>query len=147
LQGSAGGTPSDFIWSLEANGTTTPLGHGATLNIPWSQLLAAGVVNGTYTLDAAVSYQGVLYNTVQGTLVVNPTPPTLLIAGPATVDEGTTYTATLAGTDLANQPITSWIINWGDGQTSTLSGNPTSATHTYTQHGSYTISTQATEAS
>src|SRR5262249_5100722 len=40
--------------------------------------------------------------------------------------------------------ITQWVVNWGDGATETLTGNPSSASHVYTTSGARTISATAT---
>ena len=37
----------------------------------------------------------------------------------------------LSATDADGVTITSWTINWGDGQIQTVAGNPPSVTHTY----------------
>src|SRR5207244_4160882 len=60
-------------------------------------------------------------------------PPVVSISGAASVNEGALYTLNLAGTpDLVDgDAIASWSINWGDGTTLVVNGNPTSATHIY----------------
>lgn len=59
------------------------------------------------------------------------------IRGNATVNEGQTYTLTLANPSQA--VISSWTIHWGDGTVSTVSGGATAATHAYADEGSYQI--------
>ncbi len=72
--------------------------------------------------------------------------PTLTISGAASVNEGSTYTLNLGRTDPGQDTITQWIINWGDGNTQTVSGNPGSVTHVYTDGlFSRTISANATD--
>lgn len=64
------------------------------------------------------------------------------IAGLAEVEEGQTYTLHLTST---RDTTFEWNIDWGDGQTQTLSGNPSSVTHVYadgTNH--YTINATVT---
>ena len=56
---------------------------------------------------------------------------TVSVSGAATVNTGTPYTLNLT----ANEQATSWTINWGDGTIDTLTGNPSTATHTFTQGG------------
>ena len=60
--------------------------------------------------------------------------------GLAVVDEGSPYTLALSGSSVGNNGITSWQVGWGDGNSQTLSGNPSSADHTYVAGGnSYKI--------
>ncbi|MEZ4481913.1 MAG: PKD domain-containing protein [Dehalococcoidia bacterium] len=57
--------------------------------------------------------------------------PTVSASGPGTVVEGDTYTLILSAIDPGADDVTSWQIDWGDGETDTLTGNPSSATHVY----------------
>ncbi|MDP9174151.1 MAG: hypothetical protein M3O30_09840, partial [Planctomycetota bacterium] len=73
-------------------------------------------------------------------------PPTLSLSGAASVNEGSLYTVNLSSLELAGHAIASWAINWGDGNTQTVSGNPSSATHIYAAGPhSETISATATD--
>lgn len=58
-------------------------------------------------------------------------PPTLKISGLTRVNEGTAYKLTLSGKAATGHTIQNWTINWGDGTTDTLTGNPTSASHVF----------------
>jgi len=78
------------------------------------------------------------------TVTVNNVPPTVTISGDAVVNEGAVYTLALSATDdPGDDTISNWTINWADGQDGALEGNPSSATHTYTDDGTYTISAKA----
>ncbi|MGD9932394.1 MAG: PKD domain-containing protein [Dehalococcoidia bacterium] len=57
--------------------------------------------------------------------------PTVSASGPGSTAEGDTYTLSLTATDPGSDPLTSWRIDWGDGETDTVSGNPSAATHIY----------------
>ncbi len=66
------------------------------------------------------------------TIAVADVPPLLTIAGSTVpIDEGSVYTLQLTSRDPGNDTISSWQINWGDGQTQTVPGNPSSVTHTF----------------
>ena len=57
--------------------------------------------------------------------------PTIAISGNASVNEGSSYSLTLgAVTDPGQDTVTSYIVHWGDGNTSTYSTNG-AKTHTY----------------
>ena len=53
-------------------------------------------------------------------------PPTLAISGASAVNEASVYTLNLAGLEPGPHTISSWAINWGDGHTQTVTGNPSS---------------------
>ena len=94
-----------------------------------SHVYAVGTHN--YTIHAAATDQTGTYragNTI--TVEVNHVPPTLSISGASNVNEGSTYTLDLSGTDT--HKITHWTINWGDGSAPQIvAGNPKSVTHVY----------------
>src|SRR5205085_2117842 len=74
--------------------------------------------------------------------------PTVTIGGAASVNEGATYTLSLSATgDPGQDTISKWVIKWGDGSaTQTVSGNPSSAAHTYADGpNGYTVSATATD--
>src|SRR5207244_1924993 len=53
-------------------------------------------------------------------------------------------TLTLSAT-TGPDPVTGWTVNWGDGNTSTLAGTATTATHVYSDGpNQYTISATGT---
>jgi WD40 repeat protein len=51
-----------------------------------------------------------------------------LISGAGKVSSGVPYALNLT----TDEAITQWTINWGDGNVQTISGNPSSVSHTYT---------------
>ena len=57
------------------------------------------------------------------------------------------YTISFSGQEVpgANYAITGWTIQWGDGTTSTLPSDATSATHVYTTDGNDTITATAAD--
>jgi hypothetical protein len=99
----------------------------------------------SYTIHASASDGNGTYsagNTV-GVSVLH-VPPSVAISGAASVNEGSLYTLNLAASDL--HTILSWTLNWGDGNTQTVTGNPSSATHIYaTGPNSYTIQASVTD--
>ncbi len=65
--------------------------------------------------------------------------PTIAITGNSHVNEGTSYTVGLSDTDAGGNDLSNWLINWGDGHTTTIAGNATSDAHTYQHFGTYTV--------
>ena len=62
---------------------------------------------------------------------VNNVPPSITISGAATVNEGSAYSLTLgAVTDPGADTVSSYVVHWGDGNTSTYGTNGVK-THTY----------------
>ena len=59
--------------------------------------------------------------------------PTIAISGAANVNEGSAYTLTLgAVTDPGTDTVSSYIVHWGDGNTSTYSRTASRPTPTPT---------------
>lgn len=60
------------------------------------------------------------------------TPPTVVLNGPSTINEGSPYTLNLASSVAGSEPITGWNINWGDGTAvQNITGNPSTVVRTY----------------
>jgi RHS repeat-associated protein len=78
-------------------------------------------------------------------LFVRNVPPTLVLSGAPTASLGQTYTLNLSSSDPGQDTITSWRIDWGDGQVQTVNNNPPSVTHVYQSVGVFTISATATD--
>jgi Ca2+-binding RTX toxin-like protein len=87
------------------------------------------------TITATASDEDGTFNSNSLGITVDNVAPTLTIAGASTVNEGSSYTLSLSSSDPGADTITSWTINWGDGNTETVSGNPSSATHIYADGG------------
>jgi len=67
-------------------------------------------------------------------LTVNAVAPGVSIsAASGSIVEGASYTLGLSVSEPAGGSVSGWTINWGDGTTSTILGNPQSATHLYTR--------------
>lgn len=128
--------PLTYEWDLNYNGTFGSDITGVNPTVNWAALQAAGVNdNGTYQVALRV-HDGSSYSTVvQQTLTVTNVAPTLNITGAATANSGTAYTLNLSVTDPGNDTISNWVINWGDGSIQTVTGNPGSVTHVYTNDG------------
>ena len=72
--------------------------------------------------------------------------PTLTATGNATALGGTAYQLNLGANDPGADTIDHWTVNWGDGQTETLDGNPGTASHVYGRTGgAFTIQASATD--
>jgi glucose/arabinose dehydrogenase len=87
-----------------------------------------------------------LSSTTSFRVTVSTVAPAVSISGASTATEDTTYTLALSAAytgDPDGDTITSWVIGWGDGTNSRITGNPSSATHTYANEGTYTITASA----
>lgn len=67
------------------------------------------------------------------------------ISGNSSAIADKTYTLNLSSTDPGQDTVSSWTINWGDGTTTPVSGNPATVTHSYAAVGQYTITASATD--
>lgn len=120
---------------------STVIAGAATITIPWSTLVSYGINNGTwdYTITAKATNVSGYFVTKTATLRVNDLAPTVRIGGLTSWNENQLYTLNLSSVDPGDvpafgyqcDPITSWVIDWGDGQIQTITGNPSSVTHLY----------------
>lgn len=142
------GNPLTFAWDLNADGDYSDAA-GVAPTLTWAQLRAlAPAVNddGSYVVRVRVTDSGGLSATASTILTVTNTAPTVLISGNAATSSGAHYTLNLSATDPGNDSITTWNINWGDGNTDNVVGSLSAATHIYaTPGGTRTITMTATD--
>lgn len=103
--------------------------------------------NGAFTVNVRVIDGDGGTATSNTTVTVTNVAPTLSATGVASIAEGQAYTLTLAATDPGADTISQWVINWGDGVTTTVTGAATSPVpHTYWDGPSfYNIFVSATD--
>ena len=104
----------------------------------------------TYTLSATATDGEGTYGSNALAVAVSNVAPTLTISGDSSVDEGGTYTLSLAATDPGTETISNWVITWGDGSSAqTVTGNPSNVTHVFADGaatpGTRTISATVTD--
>ena len=115
-----------------------------TANHPYMSSLSN---DAPYTVQVTVTDEDNASTSAAVTLNVNTVNPTLTLSGPSTGNPESPYTLNLSASSPNGDPVTSWTINWGDGTTEPVSGNPNSVAHTYVLvHHTYTISAEATTA-
>jgi predicted heme/steroid binding protein len=98
------------------------------------------------TVRATDSGSPALWDEVTFAVHVADAAPVLALTGADTADGGVPYTLTYTVTDPGQDTISSIFVDWGDGHTETIAGNPGSLTHTYAAvDGSYDISITPTD--
>jgi hypothetical protein len=142
---------------LDTHTATINWGDGTSSAGTVSESNGSGTVTGSHVYADAGSYTTTLTVTDNNggsgsqaaTASVANIPPTVSISGAATVNEGATYTLSLSGVPdtVDHDPITGWTINWGDGNTQSVSGNLSSLTHVYADGpNNYTLTASASDA-
>jgi hypothetical protein len=105
----------------------------------------AGGPDSPYTIDVTA-------NTPDGPFTaetsVDEAPPVVTISDGSSATEGAAFTLDDSFTDPGGFTPTLWNVDWGDGQSSTVSGDPNHITHTYDSQppggGDWTILASAT---
>jgi hypothetical protein len=109
--------------------------------IPWSRLVDFGLNNGSatgtdYTVSAKATNSDGLSSTAVATVRITDTPPDIKVSGSHTASVGTSYTLGFSASDFSPvDTITQWLVDWGDGTTSTYGFGTSSATHVYALPG------------
>ena len=137
----ADGTIVEYKWDLDNDltyGDVTTV--SATPTIDWATIASWGLNDGDVAgKDYTIGLQVVdnLGATHESTAVVtvHNVAPTLSVAGAGVAGAGVPYALNLSATDPGDDTITSWTINWGDGTIETIPGNPSIATHIYSNTG------------
>jgi sugar lactone lactonase YvrE len=122
---------------------------GKSPTLSWAQLVKLGINQpGTWNVQVMVAdAAGHVVTSTTVPLTVDYKAPTIRISGAASVRVGQTYTLNLASLPTgAIYNISSWTINWGDGNPpQVVTGNPATVTHTFTKAGRMIIKAQATD--
>ena len=132
-------TPT-YQWDLDNDGNFAEVGEPTTVNptVSWATLVTFGIDDDTgspYTIGVRVDDGSGGIATATASVTVNNTAPMLTTAGASTVADGGLYTLNLGATDPGDDTISGWTIDWGDGTTESIVGNPAAATHTYAGAG------------
>lgn len=116
---------------------TVSWGDGETtvVNTPTASLLHTFADDGNLVINVTAQDEDGLY-VAQKEVVVANVAPTLSVSrtavdDPELVNEGDAYVLSLAATDPGDDTISSWTINWGDGNTDTVLGNTETVSHIY----------------
>ncbi len=136
----------DATWDLNGDGVFGDA-SGLDPTLTWAQLAGLGL-NGPGTYPIALRVESTSSTvTAYSSLTIQAVAPTVMVSGSSTAIAGTPYTVSFSGQEVpgANYGITGWVIDWGDGSTSTLPRDATSATHTYTTTGSNTVNVTAAD--
>ncbi|MCB1800626.1 MAG: tandem-95 repeat protein [Gammaproteobacteria bacterium] len=150
--GDSDGSIIQYRWDLNNDLDYSDLvTASATPTFDWATLAAWGLdegsVTGTsYTIGLqVVDDQGGSDETTT-TVTITDVAPTLSVSGTGSVNAGSLYTLNLTATDPGADTITSWTINWGDGNVDTFAGDPASVNHTYATGGfTYNVLVSATD--
>lgn len=141
--------PLTYMWDLDNDGNFSEPGEPTTETptVDWATLQTYGIDDdGVYTIGLRVDDGQGGIDTTTTTLTVTNVAPTLSTTGTRSATAGGNYTLNLSAVDDGNDTITSWTINWGDGNIETFAGNPSSVTHTYSNSGfTYNILASATD--
>ncbi|MFO0937120.1 MAG: PKD domain-containing protein [Gemmataceae bacterium] len=142
----SGQTLVGYEWNMETGVVT-----GVNPTLTWNDLKDYGITdNGTYTISVKITtaLNGETYSNIDvATLTVTNKAPSLTLAGSSIVEVNSSYTLNLSSTDLGEDTVRTWTINWGDGSLAeTYNGTPATATHVYsTESSSRTITATATD--
>jgi hypothetical protein len=150
LSGSSStGTGLTYTWDLDGDGVYGETSAGATRGAETgaTPTFSAAGLDGTSSRTVSLRVTDSEARTSTATAMINVAnvAPALTISGNNSVNEGATYTLNLSKSDPGLDTISQWVINWGDGNSQTVTGNPASVAHDYGDNGSYTISATATD--
>jgi PKD repeat protein len=81
------------------------------------------------------------------TVGARPQPTVTISSTTASPTAGSPVTFAIVATPTTGNSISSIVISWGDGDSTSLSGNATSVQHVFTSAGTYTVSATATDTS
>ena len=135
----------------DATGTYNAATGIETLTLTARQLLGLGIGNaGSYTVGLMATNADGLSSEKFTTLTILYTAPIIALTGASSTTVGTPYTINFSATSVVPDPITQWVVNWGDGTVQnpdlqTFGAGVSMATHTFTTPGTPDIQVFATD--
>ncbi|HEV7300726.1 MAG TPA: ELWxxDGT repeat protein [Tepidisphaeraceae bacterium] len=112
---------------LTGSGTLLATGSGSSFEHTFAD-------NGFYVVQYQVTDDdGGVSSIASRSITVCNVVPALRVAGASTTDEGATYTLVMSASDPGQDTIAYWTIDWGDGVTERVDGNPSTVTHVYAE--------------
>jgi len=133
------GTDTVSQWVVEWGDGTTNTYAGTATNA--TKTFAD---NGAYTVRVtATDEDGSYLVTLPVSVAI--VAPVLTVSASASVREGTAFTLNFGGADVGADTISGWVVEWGDGSTSSYAGSATSASKTYVDDGDYAVRVTATD--
>ena len=139
--------PGDDAWTATVDYGDGSGVHPLTLTGKDFTLTHTYADDGPYTVTVVVTdTDDTLSGNETCTITVDNVAPTIALTdSPDPVDEGMTYTLTLGAiTDPGDDTVTSWIVDWGDGNTNTYD-SAGAKTHEFADDGSYDIAVDLTD--
>jgi PKD domain len=117
-----------YSWTVTRDGSPFTSGSGPSIEFTADD-------NGNYVVNVTVTDGDGGSDTDTQTFTVENAPPRLRISGPSEIFEGYPYDLSLYSADPGNDTIASWRIDWGDGTSQIVPGDPSYVTHFF-QSGS-----------
>jgi PKD repeat protein len=132
-----------YAWDLDGDGVFGETGAGATRGIETgaTPTFSASGLNGpsTYAVALRISSSNGLTASAGATLTIVNVAPVVTLTGESSTLTDTLYAVSFARSDTSLDSILGWTLDWGDGTTSTLSTDATTASRVYGSPGTYTV--------
>ena len=145
-----GQTAGDALsgWTIDwGDGSTdTPAGDASSFTHVFADSDSPGPT--IYSIIATASNDEGDFVAIPVNVTVTPAPPTVSISGAGSVTQGAIYTLDLSDVEPGANTVTGWTVNWGDGDTDTLTADAPSITHVYADPSTgsgYQITASATD--
>ncbi|MCY2954850.1 MAG: PKD domain-containing protein [Planctomycetota bacterium] len=130
--------PFSYGWTITRAGQPYAIGSGASYVFTPDD---AGNYSISVTAADALGHS----TTVSVAMLVSDVLPLIKLTGDPIVLIDTPYMLNLSAADPGKDTISFWTIDWGDGNTEVVPGNPPTATHTYRSVGEHTINALVTD--
>lgn len=127
---------NDGIYDISDLDHDAMIGGTSIIDVPLSFLLCLPVEQGSYPATVRIVTDGNVVE-VPFTIDIENTPPAVDLDSPSTVTAGVAHTWNIEISEPGDDTISSIVVEWGDGSSTTVSGGATSVTHTYLADGDY----------
>jgi subtilisin family serine protease len=138
-----------YLWDLDGDGVYGETGAAATRGneTGTSTTFSAAGLDGPSSWNVSVKTQayGAARTDTGAVQIINAAPSLSLSSANTTIIKGQSFTLNLGATDPGVDTISSWTIDWGDGNIEVFPGNSSSVTHNYATVASFSVTGSATD--
>jgi PKD repeat protein len=127
-------------WDIDGDGRFGEV-SGSSFTLSWQQLVDFGLADdGQYQIAVKATNGSGFESVGLATLIIDNTPPQILLNGAGSTLAGEVYTLDFSASDPGDDRVSAWRVDWNDGSpVEDLGSNAQHATHAFGEPGSYSV--------
>ncbi|MFK8019141.1 MAG: PKD domain-containing protein [Pseudomonadales bacterium] len=127
------GSIQTYLWDIGADGDNELSTSSSSISLTWDALNTFGITDdGDYQVQLEVIDNAGATDTQTFIVSVNNSAPIVSLAGPSSITVGDTFQLVISANDPGSDSLSNLLIDWGDGNSESISGGDGTYAHVYT---------------